>query len=851
MKLLIKMGLTALAAMAMLTACHDDDTEQPTPVVPTGPWTVTVVSADDGDDDEPMLYWRAGFESITVSIAGRSGSNPILVSVVDDSSVATDDTWLTVASDTLAADSIVALKTTLNDTGQRRTALLRFTDAADPTVSGTLRVTQYSQSDADSNGDDARSQLYVGYGYDIYKALESPMSVRCKAPILDQSLLRQNSAADRYEIIHDSHMARIDVRYVSSNTVRAFGRDLTEQQTGDEENTIEGCTEDCKTAVKNIDEGKGKLDQQNYGHGSLEKAVYSRVIDRGAIIDQQRKGILGLSEPFKNRLRPVRQATGQQRKDLIEQLLVDFGTHVVLQVDLGGRIDYTFCMSKEASFNSEEEMRQEIDYTLGRIADNDRTEKNRVPTSSKSATGAIVVKGGSDASRRTLHNDIGKLSPTGQLNPTHLTDWLATINYSSNPENDPCLDVIHFELMPVWDLVDDDLRQDFLDVTLKMASRSDCKLPASFLSTDIYEINTEQRRPVNYAQLFNFNTSLQPRIGSLCRLLYFENEPVLQVCSEYVPNIRTDERVTIVYPIYLCNIRMNQGLFLGDGIHQPAYVGFSNGDCYLNPIDSLPPGRIINRFWYVNGNLQLKSPTNEKGRTGKSPIIMEDFLPLYTDDDGGSIKHAHPIVKVGSKFWTRHDIDHRMLFAEDENYAGTDQMEDGFCYVQFTLTSNNKQFKDYNSWVWGYDPNQHYEGSNNMKWFLPTSADVNDLHQFIGFNTKALFKDQVSGWDAQFNGYYGFIDILDQNKRFSDRRRQLRYKGQVNAICSRNGGKESGACLLMLQPDYSLTLINDKTYSSQWRTNFYPVRPMRGFLFRYPTYTDIDQNFVKKSGVMR
>lgn len=846
MQQLMKMGLATLMTMAMLTSCHDDDIAQPKPVAPTGSWVVKVVTAD--GNNESMLYWRPSFESITVSIAGHSGSSPILVSVVDDSSNSTNDAWLTVASDTLAADSIIALKTTLNDTGQRRTATLRFTDADDPTITGTLELTQGSQSDNDSNGEDPRSLLYVGYGYDIFKALESPMAVRCKASILDHDLLRKNSGKNSYELIHDSHMARIDTRYVMSKSIHAYGRDLTEQQTGDSENQYEGCTENCKTAVDNIVESKGKLNYHNYGHGSLEKAVYARVIDRGALMDLQRKGVNIFSEAFNERLSPIRHASGQERRKLIEQLLNDFGTHVVMQADLGGRIDYTFSMSKSVSFNTEEEMRQEIDYTLGRIADTDRTQKNKKPSSSKSASGAIVVTGGSEDTRKIINNDIDALSPSGQINPTHITDWLATINYTENPESDPNLDVIHFELIPLWNLVDESLRPDVMGMTLRMASRSDCKLPASFLETDIYEINTTQRKPINYSMLFNFNASIAPRSGSLCRLLYFEDEPVLEICSEYVPNIRTDQRVTIVYPIHDFQIRMNQGLFLGDGIHQPAYVAFSKGDCYIDVIDSLAPGRIIKKFWYVNGNLMLQNPSTEEGLTGKQPIVSEDFLPLYTDDDGGAVKHIYPIVKIGSKFWSRRDVDHRMLFAEQESYAGVDQMVDGVCYTQCMWINNNIEFVTNNGWIWGYAPNGYYDDKPNMKWFAPTPDDVRDVYKYIGYNTKSLFKDQISGWDAQFNGYYGHIDVMNQNKVFDGKKRELRYKGELNAISSMNGNNESKACLLLLQPNYQMVLVDDKTYSAQWRTNFYPVRPIRGNMFQYPPYSDIDENFLRKVG---
>ena len=229
---------------------------------------------------------------------------------------------------------------------------------------------------------------------------------------------------------------------------------------------------------------------------------------------------------------------------------------------------------------------------------------------------------------------------------------------------------------------------------------------------------------------------------------------------------------------------------------------------------------------------------------------MEDFLPLYTDDAEGSFKHYHPIVKVGSKFWTRSDIDHRMFFAESESHGPVDQMHEGVCYTAFTLEANTKEFNDYNGWIWGYDPNVNFTGMPNMKWYVPKPDDVRDLYEFLGFNAKALFKDQLSGWNAQFNGYYGHIDILNNNKRYPGGQRALRYKGELNVMSSKNTNSDKKACLLVLKPDYTLTLVDDNTYSSQWRTNFYPVRPVRGYQFQYPTIKDINK-FEKLAGTTK
>lgn len=815
----MKNGLLLLLIF-LLCGCHDDsDITLPE----TEAWVATVVGAEGGD---VTLSWRASYESVTVSI---SGCGPETQKVV----LSADNDWLTVTSDTLAADSIVAFTTTTNDSGQRRTATLVFTDADEPERSASLVITQLSSSNADANGSDARADLYVGYGYDIYKALESPMAVRTKQPILDLDYLRRENIAAHYEVIQDCRLARTETRYVATNDIHAYGKNLSEQQTGDEDNHFEGCRENCITAEQLIAEAKGKLEQNDFGHGSFEKAVAARVIDRAALMDLQRRRGVPFTEAFSSRLYYIQHASGSQRDKLIEQLLVDYGTHVVIQADLGGRIDYTFAMSKTAAFNSVEAMYQEIDYTLGRISDAER--KNPNPATSKSRKGAITVAGGSKATRERLEADIRGLGSDGQIEPGHITDWLASINYSPNPEMDPNLEVIHFEIIPLWNLVWDDLRDDFLNATFRMVNRSDCALPASFTGTDIYEIQPEGRDK----DLFNFTndqTTNSPNDQSLCRLLYFDGEPVLEVCSEYVPKIRTDERVTIVYPIYKQHIRLNQGLFLGDGIHQPAQVGFSNGDCYVFPIPELYPGERISTFFYVNGNLLLDNPTNVSGLIGKDRKVMDDgFYFVY-----GAKLNKHPIVKIGSQFWTRHDIDHKMGFTPTPNSGRpkTDELlENGVLYACYQYDIHRTVMAD-NDWTWGYAPNTYYDTKPNTRWFLPSVADVQHLYAYLGFNPKALFAGQVSGFDARFNGYMGINDIIN-NRTFSDNQKAVRYQGELNVIATRNVDSSVDAILLMLDGNYRFTPYKAL---GDWHEDYYPVRPVRGYLFEYPTLTTINDN---------
>ena len=837
-KVIILMTMVMALSLFSLSSCHDDtDDLLPTPAAQ---WTVSLVTIDDGSRRDASLLSRyAGYESVAVTISGLTADTRAVV-------VTSDAEWLKVQRDTLAADHIVTFTTTDNRTDQRRTATLTFADADRQELQGTLTLSQLSASDQQENGDDARANLYVGYGYNIYAALESPMSVRTTDPILDMTHIRLMESMDAYHLIQDCHLSYTTMNYSAVNTVQALGENLSERQTGDGNHTFQGCVQDCQTVI-NLMEGdaKGHLDQNNYGQGSLEKAVASRVIDRGMLQALVRSGNLPLSNAFEYALQEIRRQVkaGGDGRELTVQTLRRFGTHLVTQVDLGGRIDYIFTMSKHASFNTKQEMEEEIKYTLGQISETERNARNQSTTSSKTADGAIKIHGGSDQARQVLESDIKDTQFKGQLKPSHVTEWLATINYSDHLTLDEDLDVIHFELIPLWDVVPTDLRQLFLNETMRMVQDSDCQLPASELGTDIYEFNTDQ-----WPQLFDFSRATAD--STLCRLLYMDynvksnqgigsaiekatGDPVLQVCSEYVPKIRTDQRVTIVYPIHDQKLRLNQGLFLGDGIHQPAWVGFKGDDCYVNLIDDLPPGYCIKQFWFVNGNLSLNNPTDVENLKGKNPIVAGDYfhyIYAYT--------YRHPIVKIGSNFWTRSDVYYEMGFTSDPDSwrnRSDEQLIDGTLYSRFYYDIGHYQQED-NGWLWGYDPNTFYKDSPNMKWYMPMSSEVEALYAYLGFNPKALYQGQQSGFEAQFHGYYGVNDLI--NNRGFGTNNDVRYLDQYMFLASRASDSERDL-VMVLDRDYHLRLMEP---IGTWSDDYFPLRPVRGWMFTYPKLSEIIKN---------
>ena len=317
----------------------------------------------------------------------------------------------------------------------------------------------------------------------------------------------------------------------------------------------------------------------------------------------------------------------------------------------------------------------------------------------------------------------------------------------------------------------------------------------------------------------------------------------MEVCSEYVPKIRTDERVVIAYPIYKQHIRLNQGLFLGDGTHRPAYVGFSGADSYVDPIDSLPLGSRVGRFYYVNGNLLLSSPISVSSLMGRERTVQDDLFRFVTS--GKTV--TTPLVKVGAQFWTRRDINHAMGFSRNPSSKKTntdEHLAGGVLYARFYHDLGYYPQQS-NGWAWGYKPNTFFEGigdgqspSANTKWFLPSPADVRNLYAFLGFNPKALFPGQVSGWDAQFNGYYGIHDFL-HGRSFDDGDNRQRYLGEVNVFATRHAEDADNPLFVVLDNHYGLTLYEA---TGDWHRDYFPVRPVRGFMFEYPTLSTIQEN---------
>lgn len=785
-----------------------------------GEWKVYLAD----HEQEAIVPCLSSFESIRVSVEGKDAHENIVVS--------SSESWLKLEKDTLPEDGIVAVETQTNEEDRRREATLTLTSVDNPQHVGQIKVCQLSQADNASNGN-PQDNFYLGYGYDIYKKADSQKSVHTREPVIDCDKLRQYTSADTYETIHDCKISRTELKYCTALSIYQFSSELT-SATIDNEGQILGCLYDCKDALSYCN--SSETTEQNYGRGTMVKTVVSKVMDRGALDDLKRKNKLQFvfSDGFLKAYNAAKNKSGEQRMEAFKDLLAKYGTHVITQADLGGKITYTFTMNKSTSVDNEQEMKEEIDFTLGTMQGADRNElyQHQV-SSSKNMEGAINILGGSHGTRVQLLTEAMGLTPSKQLSAESVTNWLASINYDEKSRLHTDLDVVHFELIPLWDLVEDKYRVEFLNATLEMLQRSDCSLPADMISSALYKIDMTR------SDLMDFSGS---STGSLCRTLYRKNGtsiiPILEVCQEYVPQIRTDKRVTIVYPIYKNRIRLTQGLFLGDGVHPAAKVAFGESQAYVAPIASENKGAVYQTIYYANGVLSVKdSGIKYADEEDGGRYVRDDVLMLRTVSADNKL-HKHPIVKVGNMFWTRDNIDHNMMFTEypdKRNANNRDIMKNGMLYTRFQYDVGF-WFKVANRWTYGYSPLETVEGKPNLLWYLPSPDMLTNLYAYLGFNPKALFKGQCAGFDAQFLGYVGDVDVLHPNQKFAISGNQLRYDNQLCVLASRNTDSRQSPSLLILHPDYRWQLVDDASLGTDWHRNYYPVRLCRGAYYIFPDW---------------
>ncbi len=777
----ISLGLAALVAIA-LTACHDDTDD----IVSKASGILTL-SETTLDASHEGRYFIVTAEASNVEALGQV-------------SVAADADWVSLDADTLSSTGALAFYVNPNEGDRGREATLTFSLGG--TEVATLSLHQHSEAEEDDNalpGGKLTRQARVGYGYNMLIDYNDPKSVTDQ--VLDYGKLAQAEQAWG-TVVAEEGRAQQSLMLHTSYSIEEMSEWMTKQSSTETKFLFFN-----KSVHKFKSVSSYSLDQQTYGYSSLRKVVATRYVDEGKLESIIRQGQDVFTAEFRQLYDAVNSSPTAAN---VQQLVTRFGTHLVTYADLGGRLDYS------VNFSSEETSRKTVErylkYKNGSQVKSSESEEASHNIVNRGDTLCFDIYGGTTEAIKALRGASSTKDRYGQVDASLLGSWLNSIQTSDVSS----LSLVCCQFEPIWQLfTNPTARVAVINHIITMA-----RTAGGDFTTRIEQLGLDNyyTLPLNKAML-TFDTS---PTATLVRLVSYNNQPKAEVCNEYVPQLRGDRRVSIVYPIRKRQTNIRRGIFPGDGENAPAEVAFDNaGGCYVMPLDGYKPGDRIDTLYYIDGAFYTHSMGIKS--LAVKPTVADHYMTFRED-------LAYPVVKIGSTYWTRCNMRENMQFGEpvDANepegaYIIHNTVIDDMLYANI-FYGNASGFRE--SYPGLFDDETDAQGYR-LHWYVPSLNDLNALQLFIGGNCKALLPKQQSGFEAQFAGYYGCYDDLNGGKDFDDYVEQLRYVGQQCFVAAKDNS--SSGRVLIISPNYILRQVD----TNRDRNNWYPVRPCRSSHYKY------------------
>lgn len=710
--------------------------------------------------------------------------------------------WVTLTSDTLAEDGILEFYAATNDGDNGRRAEIKVSYAGSPEQFVCISVYQCGWLDADDNalsGGELTQDFRVGWGYNILQDFMSENSLI--APILDYNKLLKYEAELGDNLIQEDNRSYEKIELYSGYSLDELSRTFTEAQEKEKSNLL-GSKKTVSKFVKT--NNYSTVVERCYGYSRLSKVVASRYLDEAGLLYLANEGKDIFSEAFNRQREKVK---NDPTIENVDRLLKDFGTHIVISADLGGMIEYMVDFQKKEVTNVQTYTEMRTKYVYGKIQPSAETSRIDASISTDcKASKAFTIRAGENECVAKIRESIENFSNESQIDRQLLSDWLNSLegDYRNDAELRKRLTIVGCTTLPVWIFFEPDLARLIRERVEEISKQSNYDYDKDIVQGDncMIELNDWMLR-------FGDGDD-----ATLVKVVYHGKMPVAEICHEYVPDIRADRRVTVMYPLVNGSPNLNHGIFLGDGEgNPPSYVAFEGGQVYVNPIEGMGLTDKITKLYYINGNLYLSDMNAGVSYGG---ITVEDAYCVLIDN----VTDRLPFVKIGAGYWLRSNLKHSIYLGVYDNpdnpgsYHKVQQAFVGGIYYTNTLGRIKAGYLKING---------NYIGTD--KWFLPTTGDVFNLRDFVYKNAKVLFPGQPSGFNAEFSGFYGIYDVLHQDK-YLGKYRQL-YNGEYCFLACKD--TDDSGTALVLSGDYTLSQVSLKASAK----NYYPVRLFRSSNFKY------------------
>ena len=335
-------------------------------------------------------------------------------------------------------------------------------------------------------------------------------------------------------------------------------------------------------------------------------------------------------------------SNGSLDEENFKKVIKNFGTHLLLDTKLGGRLRYaTTIDSKYAKTEQELKLWANANYKNKIVqADVKVSGSNKESHQMSSDKGSVRVSAVGGGAAEVL-----RLSGISNDNDTTVSEWISSM---SDIANTVVVDV-NFKnkdaVYGIWELVD----KNYPERAMALKNYIESGKADYDMNTATETVRTEDIAVVSIPSFDNSQT--------LVKEAYFRSRPVAMICNEYIPQISTKSRVTVVYPMVNYKPDFENGLFIGNADYAPQYISWNSGNKpEFTSIPGAERGTILNTV-FVRENMvvakeyhaAIVNTFNQVEANIKDKVLEE---PNATYDSSWGFK-GYPVVKIGNTIWTR------------------------------------------------------------------------------------------------------------------------------------------------------------------------------------------------------
>lgn len=549
----------------------------------------------------------------------------ILANAEQSWKVETDEQWLFAMGNVGCGNASIKISVQENQDEESRTAHIIVRSIDNNEIIKKIIVEQKGISALSNNAlmtSDLIKNYGVGWGYDSFGEYAEPSYVR--GQIIDyqrllsiEDSLQENFCTDepQYGLEYSKQTAHSVEEYThtTTTTTRTKTKVLFFKKETEKRFT--------KTTTTNVD--------RSFATMSILNIVAQRYISESGIIALLANGYDDiLTDNFK---KDVKSLSSNPCKQEAETFLKKYGQNVITTAWLGGRLDYSLSIQTTKTTDIETTVTATYKKLFKKSSSMTTEERNVLESIKVDYDCNYNVKGGNAAFVRSkIGSNIEKKEP---IDESILANWEADfkdansmLNQSDDAKKPTMID---FRLMPIYELVNNNAARQILESTIlgQAALPENCFATSSLVNFSVDESSRSNVSVVNVKDGESDNS-------------------VAEIDKEYIPSIRTDCPVTVVYPIMSDGTTdITNGYFIGDGEgHAPGRIIWNSdkNTCVYTADPSFNEYDKVSQLFAFKGYIYSQREDFFPSTEMKGTVI-----PLNVTMDGESLR----ITKIGMGFW--------------------------------------------------------------------------------------------------------------------------------------------------------------------------------------------------------